>query len=590
MKNEKKSTGSNTKKVHAGKPVNKKILAFLIAGVLAVSAAGGGIYVSTEQKKEQAEKAVQPQTVLIEKKDLEHSISVSGTIASAEIHTVTVSLPEAKIKTVHVKVGDTVKAGDVIATLETEEVERQLAAAEENLRLANAKAGVEISSAQRNYETAASEVKIQAERNQGEVENAKNQYNKAVAEANAAGSQYQAVANDRKSRETIAANTQQELNSAKAAVTEKENALFTAQKLTEEKKAVMDAAQRAYDMAAAANDSNAADLKAASDTALAEYNQAAANASQAQNDCDAAKQTASEKETAWQNIQTAVAEAKTKEAELQAASRQAANSIETAKTNMTKAEENKSDAERNTQKTLADQKDALTGTKLSASSGSNTPEQEVEKYQKLLEQCKILAPSDGVITAMSAKEGEPVKNGEIAVVQNNESYRVAAAVDQYDISDIEKGMKVTIKTATTGDEQMQGELTFISPTPKIVPGENGAAASNGDYAVEASIQQPSERLRIGMNAKLTILLKEKKGVLAVPGSCVQQDENGNDYILVSEGEGANITTRKIPVEYGMKTDYYVEITGEGLKENMKVVIPEASQTEGIAAEGVSDGK
>lgn len=548
MKNANENKKTNTKK-----PNTKKTVALLVAGAIVVTAVSGGIYVSAQKKRALAETVEQPQSVFVEKRDLDHSISVSGTIVSAESHTLTTTVTEAKVKTVDVQVGDLVKAGDVIATLDTGEIERQLALAKENLQLANARAGMDISSAQRNYESAATEAQIQTARAEAEAENAKQQYQKAVAEANSADGQYQAAVNERVNRELLAAAAQQELVGASAALAEKENALQKAQAKAEAKKGTE------------------------------EEKQAAQAAAQAQNDYNAAKQKVAEKEEENQSVLTAVADAKAKEAEIEAATRQAYAGIEAAQTTMKKTEEAKHDAGRNVQKAVADQKDAVTGAKLSASANRSTPEQEVEKYEKQLKDCTITAPSDGIVTSVSVRAGEPVKNGEIAVVQNNENYRVAAAVDQYDISDIEKGMKAIIKTATTGEEQMQGELTFISPTPKVVAGENGAASSNGDYEVEVAIKNPSDRLRIGMNAKLTIVLQEKKGVLTVPGNCVKQNENGENYITVAEGEGENYKVQDIVVEYGLKTDYYVEITGEGLKENMQVLVPLESGADSAAS-------
>ena len=73
-------------------------------------------------------------TTTLQKTSLTDSVSVTGTVASGSTASVTASdsVKTYKVTAVNVAVGDTVKAGDVIATLDTSDVEKQIETARQN--------------------------------------------------------------------------------------------------------------------------------------------------------------------------------------------------------------------------------------------------------------------------------------------------------------------------------------------------------------------------------------------------------------------------------------------------------------------------
>ena len=71
-------------------------------------------------------------TTTLQKTSLENSVSTTGTVESANVSTVTTDL-KYTVKSVNVQVGDTVQAGDVICTLDTEDLEKQSERAKESL-------------------------------------------------------------------------------------------------------------------------------------------------------------------------------------------------------------------------------------------------------------------------------------------------------------------------------------------------------------------------------------------------------------------------------------------------------------------------
>ena len=159
-------------------------------------------------------------------------------------------------------------------------------------------------------------------------------------------------------------------------------------------------------------------------------------------------------------------------------------------------------------------------------------------------------------------------------------------VDQYDISDITKDMKALIKTDTTGEEEMNGTVTFVSPVPASVAARSdnsdsssGSSGNGGNgYEIRITVDNPSERLRIGMTAKVTLIQEEAKNVFAVPDDCISEDEDGNSAIQILE----NGEPRSITVTTGLKTDYYTEISSDELTEGMNVIIPDVTETDDMS--------
>ncbi len=151
-------------------------------------------------------------------------------------------------------------------------------------------------------------------------------------------------------------------------------------------------------------------------------------------------------------------------------------------------------------------------------------------------------------------------------------------MDEYDIADVAKGMRVVIKTDATGDEELEGEITFVSPTPSDNSAAMGSSSGESGYPVEIRLNTENERLRIGMTAKASIVLEESRDVFAVPYDAIHTNEAGESVIYIKEQGNSPVNgnkengTKEIPVTKGLESDYYTEITGDELEEGMEVVL------------------
>lgn len=75
-----------------------------------------------------------------------------------------------------------------------------------------------------------------------------------------------------------------------------------------------------------------------------------------------------------------------------------------------------------------------------------------------------------------------------------------------------------------------------------------------------------------MNARLDIITEEKSGVYSVPYEAIVTGDDGKCYVYALQFiSDQKASAYMVPVEKGLETNLYVEITGENLKDGMQIV-------------------
>lgn len=192
----------------------------------------------------------------------------------------------------------------------------------------------------------------------------------------------------------------------------------------------------------------------------------------------------------------------------------------------------------------------------------------LEKQKKTLSDCKIVSPIDGTVTIVNAKQNG-ASAGLLFVVEDTDNLIVSTQIGEYDINSIKVGQEVSIKTDGTGDKEFIGTVSKIAPTAKKDESGNTTSSSNVEFDTEVTPKDRDESIKIAMNARLTIKLKEKKDVYSVPYDAVVTETDGTKWIYVMDT--TENAPKKIKVQTGMETDMYIEVTSLELKDGMKVV-------------------
>lgn len=199
----------------------------------------------------------------------------------------------------------------------------------------------------------------------------------------------------------------------------------------------------------------------------------------------------------------------------------------------------------------------------SAISVQNISEQ-LAYSQSKLDDYAISASLDGTITAQNIKVGDWVSSGTlISTVSNMEEFEFLVAVDELDISKISLDSEVLVTLDAlpeTLDNPIKGKIAKL-------PLEGVAAGGVTDYYVTISVPYV-EGMRIAMNASADIIVTEIKNTLRIPVECVSK-ENGKYFVEVVNGE----TVEKREINVGVQNTSYYEIVS-GLTKGEQVIVPQ----------------
>ena len=519
---------------------SKKKMRIGIALVLVIVILVGAIYIK-RSKKEPADAEVK--TEKLEKRTIVNSVSGSGKVEAVNSEEVTAGMAGTTIDSIEVQVGDHVEAGQTIAVMDTSSLSSQVKSLNDEIKDLEKQ-------------------KADAEKSKKEAED------KAAADAQAAQVQ---AAQDAYARE-VAAQAQKEANEAEkkqtlSALTAQYNALNTQYTADNEKLQSMQATyqEKLQDGADDGADAGADGKKGWKETdadAMAYY----ALILQQQG-------TVTTELTQLQNLQTSM------------------KAVENADTSVSIP------AVSSPQLSLPatgqlNNMNVATG----YDSAISTLKEQVKSLNRQIANGTIKARTSGTVTEVNAKAGDTYLGTPIASVEGIETLMLTAEVDEYDIPDVSVGMPVKIKTDATRDEELEGEVSFVAlkasgsssssslgALSSLTGGADmsgfTAASSDATYTVHIALKEQNERLRIGMNAKISIITDSVKDAWSVPFESVQTDEDGREYIEVEEEkkvDGRKTTTkRKIPVTTGIEGTYYIQIMSDELKEGMDVIVPES---------------
>ncbi|MCR5468879.1 MAG: efflux RND transporter periplasmic adaptor subunit [Lachnospiraceae bacterium] len=226
--------------------------------------------------------------------------------------------------------------------------------------------------------------------------------------------------------------------------------------------------------------------------------------------------------------------------------------------------------------TVESQANAVKSAAISAESEALTKEQENKKNEEELAKAVVYATQDGTVTNINIKVGVMDSGADSVVIDDVNHLKATCDIDEAEISKVQCGQRVQIKTDATGEEILQGTVTFVSPTPTknsstSSEGESSTASvskSRATYRVDVDIEGTNDVLRLGMTAKMTFIIESAENVLAVPSATIKLAEDGSSYVTVMNDDG---TTEDITIETGMENEYYTEITSSTLTEGMNVV-------------------
>ena len=491
-------------------------------------------------------------TFIVEKMDLSDTVTLSGTVSSAETSQVCGNITGTEISEVCVKVGDRVQKGDVIARLNTSDLEQSLSKLETLMQHTKEQNALNRNAAQRSYDSAVSGKEAQLLRNGKDFSDVDAQYQQAVADRDAAYNGYSDACTNKAEKEAAAQQAAADAGEASAKV------LFLEQERLTAKQELTAAGNAWQELCGQPEPDEAAIQTAQEQLTAAEAAYTAADEAYQQ-----AKQNAADAAANASICSQELLAAQTAEAELEMGIKSADKEVVAAEIACRKTSDAKNDIITEYDALISTNQDSLSSMRLSEYNSTADIEKQISELRKQIGQCTILADCSGVVTEVHAKAGRIYTGDVIAVIQDDSRYSISAVVDQYDIGKLSSDLLTEITVPALKNDPISGKVSFLSPTP-----DSADINNNAGYSIKIDMDTVRTDLRIGMSAKASVITAQKKDVLAVPEFCIGTENDGSSYVEVLEKDGAAVKT---PVTVGIRNDYYTEISGEGISAGTRVL-------------------
>ena len=200
---------------------------------------------------------------------------------------------------------------------------------------------------------------------------------------------------------------------------------------------------------------------------------------------------------------------------------------------------------------------------------NNLDEVELKYLNEELEKTKIRALKDGTITKIDAKEGEVPKSA-IARIETVNKLKIESLIKEYNVKDVKIGTKVIITSDALGDEEFEGKVSFINPTPEDLDPNSQSRGVNYKTEIDIS-KEDSEKLSPGMSLRVKYILSEEEDTYHVPTTAIF-NRDGKDYVLALKKDGNNTyKIANVEVKKGLENDFETAIKGKDLKRDMKLL-------------------
>ena len=174
---------------------------------------------------------------------------------------------------------------------------------------------------------------------------------------------------------------------------------------------------------------------------------------------------------------------------------------------------------------------------------------------------EIKAKINGEIVNLNLEEGSQVMAGTVLMeIVDYQNLEISIKVDEYDLPAVKKDQKAIVNIAAV-QKVLDGTISGISKEGTVMSGVTFFPAT-----IDLS---PDSSLKIGMTAEVTLTKEQVAGVVTLPMTAIQFDNNNNPYVL-KKGENSTIINTEITT--GINDGIIVEITN-GVAEGETIYYP-----------------
>jgi len=186
----------------------------------------------------------------------------------------------------------------------------------------------------------------------------------------------------------------------------------------------------------------------------------------------------------------------------------------------------------------------------------------LEQAQLRLEKVRLTAPLDGIVAQVNIQENEVAASGLPAVVLADLSrFHMEVEIDELDVGQVSVAQEVLVSLDALPDRELSGRVRAIAPTAFQA---SGVVA----YLVTIDLDTGDAAVREGMSATANIITQRLKEVLLVPNRALRMDrETGKVYaerLVLGQPQ-------EIEIQIGFRNEQVSEVI-DGLEENDTLIV------------------
>jgi membrane fusion protein, multidrug efflux system len=152
---------------------------------------------------------------------------------------------------------------------------------------------------------------------------------------------------------------------------------------------------------------------------------------------------------------------------------------------------------------------------------------------------RLLAPEDGVITAVVAEVGQVVAAGQVVMRHARENEReVAFSVPEARIGELRAAEDIGIVLVADPETRYRGRVREISPTVE---------SSTRTFAVRVSVLDPAPAMQWGMTANIILAGGDAAALSLLPPTSLYQAPDGRPALWVYDPATGRVTLRPVAI-------------------------------------------
>lgn len=188
-------------------------------------------------------------------------------------------------------------------------------------------------------------------------------------------------------------------------------------------------------------------------------------------------------------------------------------------------------------------------------------EAKIAAAQATLNQARIIAPFDGIVTQAESLPGDLVTPGTLAFRLDDLSHLyVDVNVSEIDITNVREGQPVTLSFDAILGKEYHGVVVEIARAADLSQG-------TANFPVTVELQDADDQIRPGMTAAVNIIVRELQNVLLVPNRAVRL-VNGKYTVYVLR----NDQVEPLEIRLGSSGETMSVLASDNLQEGDELVL------------------